>query len=89
MRIGDPHTRTAKYATAAILLLALVAVSAPAQWLEYPTPGLPPNADGSPNLDAHAPRLPDGRLDLSGVWVADTPRYLGDLSGGQDVPFQP
>ncbi len=89
MRIVAPHIGTGKYVTAAILLLALSAVSAPAQWLEYPTPGLPRNADGSPDLDAPAPRLPDGRVDLSGVWVADTPRYLGDLSGGQDVPFQP
>ena len=89
MRIGDPHTGTGKYVTAAIVLLALAAVPAPAQWLEYPTPGLPRNADGSPDLDAPAPRLSGGRIDLSGVWVADTPRYLGDLSGGQDVPFQP
>jgi hypothetical protein len=29
---------------------------------------VPRNADGTPNLKAPAPRLPDGKPDLSGVW---------------------
>ena len=28
----------------------------PEQWINYPTPGLPRNADGTPNLAAPAPR---------------------------------
>jgi hypothetical protein len=29
-------------------------------------------------------------VDLSGIWVADTPRYLINLAGGgTEVPFQP
>jgi hypothetical protein len=39
-----------------------------AQWLDYPTAGLPKNADGSPNLDAPAPRTVDGKPNLSGIW---------------------
>ena len=35
---------------AALLLLASTAL--PAQWIDYPTPGVPKNADGSP-LAAH------------------------------------
>jgi hypothetical protein len=41
---------------------------APAQWLDYPTPGIPRLPDGKPNLAAPTPRGPDGKPDLSGVW---------------------
>ena len=42
-----------------------------AQWLNYPTPGIPRLADGKPNLAAPAPRMPDGKPDLSGLWRDD------------------
>jgi hypothetical protein len=40
------------------------------QWLHYPTAGVPKKADGTPDLKAPAPRLPDGKPDLSGIWHA-------------------
>ena len=40
-----------------------------AQWLDYPTPGLPRTKDGRPNLSAPAPRTSDKKPDLSGVWT--------------------
>jgi hypothetical protein len=39
-----------------------------AQWLNYPTPGIPRTPDGKPNLSAPAPRTADGKPDLSGIW---------------------
>ena len=46
----------------------LFPVSLYAQWLDWPTPGIPRSADGKPNLTAPAPRTPEGKPDLSGLW---------------------
>lgn len=39
-----------------------------AQWLNYPTAGVPKKPDGSPNLEAPAPRTAGGHPDFSGIW---------------------
>ena len=39
-----------------------------AQFLGYPTPGVPQTPDGKPNLAAPAPVGPDGKPDFSGMW---------------------
>ena len=63
-----------------ILVVSLVmAGSATAQWLQYPTAGVPRDARGKPNLSAPAPRTSDGKPDLSGVWQMDA-------SCGGEVP---
>jgi hypothetical protein len=51
-----------------VVSFALLSTGAPAQWLHYPTPGLPRTPDGKPNLDAPVPRSSDGHPDLSGIW---------------------
>jgi hypothetical protein len=84
-------------------LVLATSVSAHAQWLNYPTAGLPRMRDGKPNLLAPAPRTSDGKPDLSGIWqleakcppdgcpdYAAAPEFLdfgARLAGG--LPYQP
>jgi hypothetical protein len=39
-----------------------------AQWLKYPTTGVPRTASGEPDLNAPTPRAADGKPDFSGIW---------------------
>jgi hypothetical protein len=61
----------------AATLLGVSVSEAPAQWLNYPTPGIPRTPDGKPNLAAPTPRTSDGKPDLSGIWS-------GPGAGGYD-----
>jgi hypothetical protein len=56
-----------------LLFLALTPAGLLAQWPAYPTPGVPKTADGKQNLTGPAPRTPEGRPDLSGVWQYQRP----------------
>ncbi|HYR87415.1 MAG TPA: hypothetical protein VE422_25250 [Terriglobia bacterium] len=53
---------------ASVTVTLLLSITAHAQWLNYPTPGIPRLPDGKPNLKAPVPRTADGKPDLSGVW---------------------
>src|SRR5262249_4531021 len=59
-------------------VFATAAISS-AQWLNYPTPGVPRLPDGKPNLAATPPKMPDGKPDLSGVWVTRA-GYTGTIA---------
>ncbi len=45
--------------------------SVQAQWVSYPAPGVPRGNDGKLKLSAPAPRAPNGKPDLSGIWQAE------------------
>ncbi len=55
------------------VITILMAGTVSAQWLNYPTPGIPRMPDGKPNLAAPTPRTADGKPDLSGVWNGPGP----------------
>jgi hypothetical protein len=66
---------------AMVVLMSAIGI---AQWVHYPTAGIPRKADGTPDLAAPAPRLPDGKPDLSGLWRGN-PRRCTSASG-QSIP---
>ncbi len=74
--------------TAVGILACVISAPLSAQWLNYPTPGIPLLPDGKPNLAAPAPRTPDGKPDLSGIWGLSCPvgnAPVGDFAGKPTV----
>src|ERR1017187_9967107 len=49
---------------------ALLPAFAVAQWVNYPTAGIPLTRDNKPDLTAPAPKTAGGKPDLSGIWEA-------------------
>src|SRR5947207_7603516 len=63
-----------------------------AQWIRYPTAGVPITSDGRPNLSAQTPRTSDGRPDFSAIWLTgnpNCPRGLDpvSLNCGAELPM--
>jgi hypothetical protein len=76
-----------------VLLASVVSGLLSAQWMNYPTPGIPRTADGKPDLLAPTPRA-GGKPDLSGLWEPASkgpdPQFTDiakNVAGG--LPFQP
>ena len=62
---------------AAALMVVTLSRAVSAQWLDYPTPGVPRTPEGKPNMSAPAPRTADGKPDLTGMWGWETRANCG------------
>jgi hypothetical protein len=71
----------------AILGTPLAPTHLAAQWLKYPTAGVPRKADGKVDMSAPSPRMADGKPDFSGIWATGEPnvRRTGGLSSPKEA----
>jgi hypothetical protein len=67
------HVRRRSLTVLVSIVITGTAGSLGAQWFSYPSPGAPRTAAGAVDLSAPAPRLANGRPDLSGVWMTAEP----------------
>jgi hypothetical protein len=81
-----------------VLVSTLVPLSA--QWLNYPTLGIPRLPEGKANLSAPVPKAPDCKPELSGMWQnGETNDFYGPYTSHftdlaldlkpEEAPFQP
>ncbi|PYS10953.1 MAG: hypothetical protein DMG15_19325 [Acidobacteria bacterium] len=86
-----PNPRSVLAILSSIVILVLICPPVYGQWVKIPS-AIPRGPDGKPNFSAPAPRLPDGHLDLSGIWESGGGKYIQDIAADLkpgDVPFQP
>ena len=86
---SDGVARCARLAAVMALACAMAGPMA-AQWLNYPTAGIPRTPDGKPNLTAPAPRTSYGKPDLSGIWKQPNGvKYTINLAADHPADFVP
>jgi hypothetical protein len=79
-----------KNLAAALALACTLSIPLAAQWLDYPSTGIPRLPNGKANMAAPVPRKANGQPDLSGIWQVPGLKYLINIAADvKDVPFQP
>ena len=72
-RVRRRYAWSAAVTVVATVVVGSDSVSVKAQWFNHPSPDAPRTASGQVDLAAPAPRLANGRPDLSGVWMTAEP----------------